>query len=83
MATALYSSLAAFLAHFRALESDPSRTPQDELRLAEMSAATGVLTDDERAVLKSIGSDSAIRRRRERAEFKLRRELIARGILSG
>ena len=50
---------------------------------AEMSAILDRLPERERAALDSDSETAAIRRRREHAEISLRRELIARAILSG
>jgi hypothetical protein len=78
-----YSSLAAFLAHYRALKSDPSRGDNDERLFAEMSAAIATLAPETRAALDSIEDSGGAKRRRERAELQLRRELAVRGILAG
>jgi hypothetical protein len=78
-----YSSLAAFLAYYRALKSAPSRSPVDEQTLAEMSAMIATLAPDARAALDSSDDSSSARRHRERAEFQLRRELAARGAVAG
>jgi hypothetical protein len=78
-----YSSLAAFLAHYRALKSAPSRSPDDERLFAEMSAAIATLAPETRAAIDSTEYDSTANRHRERAEVRLRRELSLRGILAG
>jgi len=78
-----YSSLAAFLAHYRALKSDAARGADDEHLLAEMSAAIATLATETRAALDSAEDSASSRRHRERAELQLRRELAARGILAG
>ncbi|MFZ0889068.1 MAG: hypothetical protein WA005_11490 [Candidatus Binataceae bacterium] len=79
-----YSSLAAFAAHYRALRSSKEFTEDERARLAEMNEALDTLGADIRAVLDSeAAGDGAAMRRRERAERKLRRELIARGMLTG
>jgi hypothetical protein len=80
---AVYSSLTAFLEHYRALKSAGSRTAEENQLLAAMSPAMDALTSDERAALDSHVDDSAIKRHRERAELKLRRELIARAMITG
>jgi hypothetical protein len=77
-----YSSLAAFLAHYRALESAASRTSDEDQIFSEMSAAIGTLTPEDRAALDSSAAAGSARRDRERAELHLKRELIARAILS-
>jgi hypothetical protein len=78
-----YSSLAAFLAHHRALDSASSRTPDEDRLLAEMSAAIATLSTEERAALDSSEATASARRHRERAELHLRRELVARALLLG
>ena len=79
-----YSSLAAFTAHYRALRSSKEFTEDERARLAEMNQALDTLGADLRAVLDSeAAGDRAALRRRERAERKLRRELMARGMLTG
>ena len=78
-----YSSLAAFLAHYRALKSDASRGSDDEQLFAEMSAAIATLAPEARAALDSVEDSARAKRHRERAELQLRRELAARGIVAG
>jgi len=78
-----YSSLAAFLAHYRALASGASRTTDEDRLFAEMTAAIAILSPEQRAALDSSDSTASARRSRERAELHLRRELVARGIVSG
>jgi len=78
-----YSSLAAFLAHYRALKSDPSRGPDDQQLLAGMSAAIAMLAPEARAALDSVEDSARAKRHRDRAELQLRRELAARGIVAG
>jgi hypothetical protein len=78
-----YSSLAAFLAHYRALASLSSRTNDEDQLFTELSAAIATLTPAQRAALDSSDSTASARRSRERAELHLRRELVARGIVSG
>ncbi len=78
-----YSSLAAFLAHYRALKSGASLSPEEERLLAEMSATIATLAPEVRAALDSIEDTPASNRHRARAEFQLRRELAARGMLAG
>jgi hypothetical protein len=78
-----YSSLAAFLAHYRALQSSVSRTADEDRLFAEMSAAIATLSPGDRASLDSSAAVGAARRNRERAELHLKNELIARAILSG
>jgi hypothetical protein len=85
-----YSSLAAFLAHWRALKhATAAALAADELaRRAEMDEIIAALRPEERAALeaannddKSAGAD-ATRRHRERAELRLARELRGRGLLA-
>jgi hypothetical protein len=83
MKSAPYSSLAAFLAHYRALASVSSRTSDEDRSFADLSAAIAILSLQQRAALDSSDSTASARRSRERAELHLRRELVARGIVSG
>jgi hypothetical protein len=78
-----YSSLAAFLAHYRALKSDASRSADDEQLFDEMSAVIATLTPETRAALDSSEDTASAKRHRERAELQLRCELVARGIVAG
>jgi hypothetical protein len=78
-----YSSLAAFLAHYHALKTAPSRSPDDEKLFAEMSAAIATLAPETVAALDSTDDTGSARRHRDRAELRLRRELAARGIIAG
>jgi hypothetical protein len=78
-----YSSLAAFLAHYHALNAVPSRSPDDEKLFAEMSLAIATLAPEAIAALDSTDDTGIARRHRERAQLQLRRELAARGILAG
>jgi hypothetical protein len=78
-----YSSLAAFLAHYHALKSDPSRGSDDEQLLAGMSAAIATLPPEARAALDSVEDSARAKRHRDRAALQLRRELAARGIVAG
>ena len=78
-----YSSLAAFLAHYRALKSAASRSSDDEQLLAAMSAVIATLSTEMRAALESNETALGARRHRERAELHLVRELVARHIVSG
>jgi hypothetical protein len=79
----VYSSLAAFLAHYRALKSDASRSADDDQLFAEMSAVIATLAPEARASLDSTEVSTSARRHRERAELQIRRELVARGIVAG
>jgi hypothetical protein len=75
--------LAAFLAHYHALKSAPSRSADEEQLFAEMTAALGALSPETRAALDSNDISGEAKRHRERAELELRRELAARGIVAG
>jgi hypothetical protein len=78
-----YASLAAFLAHYRALAAARSRTADEDRMLAAMRKYLGTLAPEERAALDSHADTPAARRHRERACLHLRRELIARGAIAG
>lgn len=92
-----YSSIAAFLAHYRALRgaarhpkgAAASLNAEERTWLAEMERLTSELAPAERDLLAEAeaggagAAASVIRRRRERAEFKLARILAAHGILTG
>ena len=78
-----YSSLSVFLAHYRALKSDASRSADDDQLLSEMSAVIATLSPEARAALDSTEDSASARRHRERAELQLRRALVARGIVAG
>lgn len=85
-----YSSLAAFLAHWRALKHATADTlAADELAgSAEMDELVAALRPEERAALEAANNDDksagagATRRHRERAELRLARELRGRGLLA-
>jgi hypothetical protein len=85
-----YASLAAFLAHRRALkQAGAGRLSADELaRSAEMEKIIASLQPEERAALDAAAAGGgalgagAVRRHRERAEASLARELRARGLLA-
>ncbi len=78
-----YSSLAAFLAHYRALESASSRDANEVKQLAAMKALIDPLGPELTAALTADSADPTVRRHRERAELGLVRELRARGWLKG
>ncbi|MGH7778458.1 MAG: hypothetical protein ACREQR_01340 [Candidatus Binataceae bacterium] len=78
-----YASIAAFLAHYRSLNSSRELSGAERRILTEMRAPLDWLESGERAALESDADDSAARRHRERAMRKLSRELISRGIISG
>ena len=84
-----YSSLAAFLAHYRALSAAarsgvarPTTLGGGERELlAAMEDALAALSPEERMALLAESGESAVARRRARAELKLRRVLVARALL--
>ncbi|HVA78069.1 MAG TPA: hypothetical protein VNF27_09245 [Candidatus Binataceae bacterium] len=78
-----YASIAAFLAHYRALEASRELADGERRTLAEMRAMLDSLETDERAALESAAADSSAERRRDRVLRKLRRELLERGVISG
>jgi hypothetical protein len=85
-----YSSLAAFLAHWRALKhASADALAVDELAgSAEMDEIIAALRPEERSALEAATTDDgaasagATRRHRERAELGLARELRQRGLLA-
>ena len=86
----VYSSMAAFLAHWRALNhAGAGALAADELaRRAGMDEIIAVLRPEERAALEAVNIDGgsanagATRRHRERAELRLAHELRARSLLA-
>lgn len=77
-----YSSVLAFVEHWRALrEAVGSLSPQDQELLAAMERVVDALHSREYAALldAAAGSDGA--RRRDRAEYQLSRLLTAAGWL--
>ncbi|MBV8137384.1 MAG: hypothetical protein JO121_17395 [Deltaproteobacteria bacterium] len=79
-----YSSLAAYLAHWRALQREQRENPAfaSSPVLEEMNRVVRGILGEEVRYLMEEPADSAARRHRDRAEARLRRELIARGIIS-
>ena len=79
-----YSSLAGYLAHWRALQRDQRKNPAPPKSpmLEEMNRVVHEVLGDEARYLQEEPADSAARRHRDRAEARLRRELIARGTIS-
>jgi hypothetical protein len=82
-----YSSFEAFLAHYRALKTAQKLAPEERTRLSEIERQVeplrtdlGVLLDSYSAGREPAGAEA---RKRERIERRLRRELIARGVISG
>jgi len=79
-----YSSVTAFVAHWRALETaDAQLHDDDRTLLAAMRDVIAMLRPDERAALESDANTGAAARHRERAHANLARELRTRGILAG
>ncbi len=84
-----YSSVAAFIAHWRALnrESSAPLKGEEAARLADMDRIIGALRPEERAALETASQDtaaahaSALRRHRERAEIDLARAPRKNGLL--
>jgi cytochrome c-type biogenesis protein CcmH/NrfG len=78
-----YSSVAAFLAHLKALEKASPHTEDDERILAVMRGVLAELPSDEREALSDDSNASPARRRhRERAELNLSRVMTSRGLLA-
>ena len=77
-----YSSTTAFLEHLRVLRNTAASTEADQQSLARITALLAELPATDREALESGASDSASRRRRERAEQKLMRLLVERGALA-
>jgi hypothetical protein len=90
-----YSSMAAFVAHYRALSEaarangTPPLSADERQTLAAMQPLVETLTAEERALVladpgcKDPRHISAEARRRERTELKLRRLLLAQRVLRG
>lgn len=78
-----YSSLAAFLAHYSALRDAAALSAEERALLSEMSKLLESLGARDLEALNSASDEPAARRHRERAEVKLRRELLARGVIAG
>ena len=79
-----YSSLAAYLAHWRALqrEQGTNLAPANSPVLEEMNRVVQGILGEQARYLQEEPADSAARRHRDRAQARLRRELIARGTIS-
>ena len=75
-----YTSLSAYLAHWRALRNAGASVPDDPL-LSQMNQTIAEILGDEQRYLIDDAADSAASRRRERAETRLRHELIQRGVI--
>jgi hypothetical protein len=78
-----YSSLTAFLAHWRALRESTSRSPEQSERRAQMEAAIAELTPAERDAIDSETTGGAAARHRQRAQRHLSQILRDRGWLAG
>jgi hypothetical protein len=93
MSLPAYSSLEAFVAHYRLLRAANGRAaataaspphPTDAATLAEMELLVAELSPAERSALTADATvTGAALRHRARAEFHLRRLLAARGLLAG
>jgi hypothetical protein len=77
----VYSSLEAFLAHFRALRGATNLDANDRGLLTAMDHAIDTLTPADRAALTDTSPDPSITRRRQRAERSLRQILAGEGVL--
>ena len=77
-----YASIAAMLAHYRALESARELSADERETLAALRALLDSLQPGDRAALESDATDSAAERHRDRAQRALAREAIARGFVS-
>lgn len=82
MTLEVYSSLAAFLAHWRTLARAGALEAKDRARLAAMQEVLAALRPEELAPLATPASDGLSTRHRARAELRLARELRARGLLA-
>jgi hypothetical protein len=80
-----YSSLAAFLAHHDTLRKIPPSAiaVEDRNLLAAMEKLLAVLRPEERIALTTDTGNPGVARHRERALLRLRRELLARGVIDG
>lgn len=81
-----YSSLTAFLEHYKALKSSSSLAPEELSIRSGMEKLIDSIGPGVRALLETEAVPSATGadlRRRQRAERELRRELLVRGVLTG
>ena len=83
MKLAAYSSLTAFMAHWRGLRSLASSGREQLVWLAEMESIIGELARNERESLQGDGAAGEDARRRQRAERHLTQILRSRHVLSG
>lgn len=77
-----YSSLAAFLEHWRMLARADGLDPDDRERLSAMRGILATARPEELAALEDPAVTGATARHRERAELRLARELRSRGLLA-
>ena len=75
--------MVAFLEHRRLLRASRTLSPDERKLLDEMNVLIDSLPPQERTALDAKNGGGEVRRLRERAERRLRRELVARGILAG
>ena len=79
-----YSSVTAFVAHWRVLEAADAHLNDDDRKLlAAMRGAVSALRSDERAALESDVAGGSAARHRERALASLARSLRVHGLLTG
>lgn len=78
-----YSSLSAFLAHYRALRSASVLNESERATLAELDRAVARVDQDAIRAALDDNADTVARRRIERARRTLARELAAQGIIGG
>ncbi len=81
-----YSSLIAFLEHYRALKSSSNLAPEELSLRSGMEKLIDSAGPGARALLETEAvpnASGADLRRRQRAERELRRELLVRGVLTG
>ncbi len=78
----VYSSLTAFLAHWRTLARAGALGGDERARLAVMQEILAALRPEELAALAAPSDGGAAARHRERAELRLARELRTRGLLA-
>ncbi len=76
-----YSSLTAFLEHYKALESSSNPTADERSMHAEMEKLIDSISPDVRLAFEDSIPLNA--RRRQRVEREVRRELLVRGVLTG
>lgn len=77
-----YSSMAAFIAHWRTLAQADALNKDDRERLSAMREILETLRPEELAALEEPAATGATARHRERAKLRLARELRSRGLLT-